>query len=141
MKFAFDWQAPAQSLVDLAIAALGGGGIVATINAVKNRRKVRVDAADQLNDSTLEWAKELQAESTKAKNEAEAARQKAHEAGLEVAKTLHEVALLRQQTHILAYRYQFLMTAIMGPNATIEALRLLVQSIPHEPDIHHAHEE
>ena len=100
-------------------ALLGGGAVVAVINAVANRRKVRVEVADRLSDSSLKWVQEFQ-------EEAQRARLEASEARREVAEVRRELGDVRREAEALARDLRNLRGAIMSPTATLERLRAMV---------------
>lgn len=113
-----------------AIAALTGGAVVAAINAVAGKRKVKVEAVDLLNDSTLEWAKELKADASSARAEAAGAREEATRAHGALAQVRQEAMHLAWQLRVLNQHYQDVRGAILGPDASLETLRFMVS---HEP--------
>lgn len=126
------------NVVELVIAALGGGGLVEVIRAIANRRKMRVDSTSTLNDSTLKWAEALQRESDDSRREALEARREAQEAWqlfrdyrremeVEMRQLVSEMHKHRQMAETLTYRFRLIITAIMSPNVSVESLRELVQ--------------
>jgi hypothetical protein len=98
---------------------LGGGGLVAVVNAVAKRSAVKVDAAARLSDETLKWVNEFQDSAKEARSEAFAARQEATEAHA-------EMRLVRTEVAWLAGQLQQLRRAILDPGATLERLRAMV---------------
>lgn len=100
-------------------AALGGGGLVAIVNAFAKRRQVKVDAADRLSDGALKWVDEFQADAREARHEAAEARREATEAHA-------QMRAVRAEAQWLAGQLKALRRAIIDPNATIERLRMLV---------------
>lgn len=106
-------------------AGLGGGGLVAIVNAVARRRPVKVDAADRLSDGALKWVDEFQADAREARSEAAHARREATEAHA-------QMRAVRAEAEWLAGQLQALRRAIMAPDATLDRLRALVG-----PDANH----
>lgn len=106
-------------LLKLAGAALGGGTLGAWGLAASRRPAIRAEAADRLNDSTLEWAEALKADAKEARAEAAAARREATEAHA-------QMRAVRGEAEKLAAELRMLRTAIVDPAATVERLRLLV---------------
>lgn len=98
---------------------LGGGGMVAIVNAFAKRRQVKVDAADRLSDGALKWVDEFQADAREARSEAAAARREATEAHA-------QMRAVRAEAQWLAGQLQALRRAIVDPNATLDRLRMLV---------------
>jgi hypothetical protein len=106
-------------------AGLGGGGLVAIVNAVARRRTTKVDAADRLSDGALKWVNEFQENANEARFEAAAARREATEAHA-------QMRAVRAEAEWLAGQLQALRRAIMAPDATLDRLRVLVG-----PDANH----
>lgn len=104
-------------------AALGGGGLVAIVNALARRKVTKIEAADRLNDSTLEWADKLQAHATNALKEAA-------DAHREASAAREEMAAVRQEARALAWELRRLRQAILDPRITLDQLRLLVNDVP-----------
>lgn len=104
-----NWPTVVASLI---AAVLGGGGSVAIINAFARRNVTKVEAADRLNESTLEWAERLKADAMSAREEAAGARL--------------EMAAVRREAEALAWDLRRLRLAILDPYATLERLRLMV---------------
>lgn len=107
-------------------AAISSGGLVAIVNAVARRRKVKVDAADRLSDSTLKWVDEFQTEAREARKEAAEARKEATEARREATEAHNQMRAIRTEAELLAGQLQALRKAILDPNATIERLRAII---------------
>lgn len=99
---------------------VGGGGLVAMVNAFAKRRTVKVDAADKLSDGALRWVDEFQTEAREARNEAASARREAAEAHAQMRE-------IRAEAELLARELRHLRMAILDPNATVGRLRLLVE--------------
>lgn len=118
------------SMVEVALGALTGGGVVELIRAFRGRRRDRVDPTVTLNDSTLRWAEALQQESNASRAEAQQAWQLLRDTRLEMEKEfsglVSELHKHRQLAETLTYRYRILVSAIMSPNASLESLRLMV---------------
>lgn len=106
-------------LVAIISAGLTGGGAAAMVNALARRRVTKVEAADLLNESTLEWAGQLKADSADARKEAAEARVEAREARKEMASVRHEAELLAQELRRLRL-------AILDPFMTLDRLRSLI---------------
>lgn len=107
------------TLASIVGAALGSGGLVAIINAVAGRRKVKVDAADRLSDGALKWVDEFQSDAKEARSEAAAARREATEAHA-------QMRAVRAEAEWLAGQLQQIRRAIVDPGATLERLRAMV---------------
>lgn len=113
---------PTMTIVISAVSAvLSSAGIAAVVQAFAGRRKTRVEAADVLNDSTLEWAQAL-------KTDAREARQEAREARQEAAEMRREAAEMRRQFADLANELRTLHSAILDPGATLTGLKELVMT-------------
>ncbi len=97
-------------------SVLGSGGVATVITALSRRRVVKVEAADRLNESTLEWAEGL-------KQDAVAAR-------TELAAVRREMISVRKEAEALALDLRRLRLAILEPDATLDRLRLMVSDRP-----------
>lgn len=106
-------------LVTAASALLGGGGLVALINAATGRKGRKAEVADRLSDSSLKWVQEFQEEASRARLEASEARR-------EVAEVRRELGDVRREAEALARDLRNLRGAIMAPSATLERLRAVV---------------
>ena len=126
------------NLVELLIAFVTGGGLLEAIRAIARRRKTSAEAGKTtaettitLSDSTLGWAQVLKKEADEARGgETEAwneLRRTRVEMRAELDAIVSELHKHRQLAEVLTYRYRVLVGAIMSPNASIEALRQLVQ--------------
>ena len=109
-------------IVGTAITSLlASGGLIAVVNAVANRRKVKVDAADQLSDAALEQVRSALEQVAMARRDAEEARRSATHAWAEAADA-------RREAMTVAAQLRRLHSEILSPVATIEHLRTLVAS-------------
>lgn len=118
-------------VVTVLVAVLGGGGAATIITTLARRKVTKVEAADRLNESTLEWAEQLKAD-------AASARRDAHEARLEANGARVEMAAVRYEAESLAYELRRLRLAILDPYASIDKLRQLISEgpgngVPHTP--------
>lgn len=100
-------------------ALLGGGGMAAVISALAGRKVAKVEAADRLNESTLEWASAVKADAADARRETADARR-------EMAEMRLEMATVRREAEALAQELRKLRLAILDPFATLEQLRAMV---------------
>lgn len=108
------------TLISAVLASgLTGGGVVALVNALARRRVTKVDAADRLNESTLEWAAAVKADAADARRDASEARR-------EAADARREMGMVRQEAEALAKELRQLRLAILDPFATLEQLRAMV---------------
>lgn len=107
------------TVASLIATALASGGLGVIVNALANRRKVRVDAADRLSDGALKWVDEFQADAREARHEASEARREATEAHV-------QMRAVRAEAEWLAKQLQQLRRAIVDPSATLERLRAMV---------------
>lgn len=111
----------------VASALVSGGGLVAIVNALASRKKVRTDAAARLSDEALKWVGEFQEEARAARTEAAAlrretsrTREEAQEARVQVAAVTAEAEALGRQVHALR-------AAILDPQVTRQQLHTMVQ--------------
>lgn len=110
-------------IASVVAALLGGGGIAAVITAMGGRKVAKVEAADRLNESTLEWAAAVKADAADARRETADARREMAEMRLEMASVRHEA-------EALAKDLRHLRLAILDPFATLEQLRAMVNPGP-----------
>jgi hypothetical protein len=106
-------------VASLIAAIFGAGGSVAIVTSLARRRVTRVEAADKLNDSTLEWAIELKADAAGLRAEVAEARR-------ENADLRREIWVIRQEAEALGRDLRRLRIAIMDPYATLDRLRAMV---------------
>jgi hypothetical protein len=97
----------------------GAGGITAIATVLLQRRKFKADAAEVLTDTALTLVQplgarvaELEAESLKARRQAEVAS--------------HEISELRASVQAVTAMMRRWRAAILAPDATIEKLRIMV---------------
>lgn len=124
-----NWVSIAQA-VALLLGGLGAGQI---IQAFFKRKVTRVEAADRLNESTLEWAEQLKTDALEARKEAAEARTEATEARRELAEVrrqVHAVSLEAQQ--VAGYLAQIIRW-IQTPDMSMDRLRELVSQVPPNP--------
>lgn len=100
-------------------SVLASGGAVALINAFANRKKVKVDAVDQLSDTALEQVRSALEQVALARQDAADARRSATQAWAEAAEA-------RREAMAVAAHLRRLTSEILSPVATIEHLRTLV---------------
>jgi hypothetical protein len=100
-------------------SVLGGGGVAAIITAFSRRRVSKVEAADRLNESTLEWAAAVKADAADARRETADARR-------EMAEMRLEMSTVRREAEALAQDLRRLRLAILDPFATLDQLRSMV---------------
>lgn len=93
-------------------AILGGSGIGSIITAIMSRGKIAAEAADVVSKISVQFAKDVQADATAARQEAAAVRR--------------ELAEVRAEAHALALELRRLRLAILAPSASIDGLRALV---------------
>ena len=110
------------TLIQLVGVAISSGGIVAIINAVMRRRPIKVDAADRLNETTLEWAEALKADAEAARKDARMAREEAGEA-------YRQLRHCRLEAEELAHRLRVLRLQILSPNTTREQLAAIIGDV------------
>jgi hypothetical protein len=110
-------------IASVVAALLGGGGIAAIISAVSRQKVTKVEAADRLNESTLEWAAAVKADAADARRETADARR-------EMAEMRLEMATVRREAEALAQELRQLRLAILDPFATLDSLRMLVNPGP-----------
>jgi hypothetical protein len=104
-------------------AGLGSAGLVRLIDALARKRVVRVEAAERVNEMTLEWADAVQKDAARALLDATAARAEAAAARLEAEQAHRALRMARREIETIAARLVRLQGAIMAPGATVEALR------------------
>lgn len=125
----------AVALVSILGSLISGGGVVAAINALSNRKSQKVDAAANLNDSTLRWAEQMRKDIERLGDDAREARQEASEARREVADVRREMNHVRREfdemaTHMLNVKtLLFDQSALSTPELTIGRLRSMVSGI------------
>lgn len=100
-------------------ALLGGGAVVAIVNALAGRKQRSVDAGGKLSDSALKWVEQFQ-------EEARSARQETAEARRELADMRREMAVLRGDAEQLGRELRSIRALILSPSATLEMLRAAV---------------
>jgi len=114
------------TLASIAAGLLSGGGIVAIVNGVTQRRLVKVEVADRLNEATLEWAEQLKADNADSRRENAETRHELAEARREAAEVRREMTVVRHEAEALADDLRRLRQAILDPNATLDRLRAIV---------------
>ena len=105
--------------VGLLAALLGTGGGAAIVTSLARRKVTNVEAAERLNESTLEFATALKADAADARRETADARR-------EMSEMRREMATVRQEAEALARDLRQLRLAILDPFATLEQLRVMV---------------
>lgn len=103
------------------LAILGSQGLTAFVNMLGNRKKVSASAAAELNESTLEWAQQLQADAAGARKEAREARAEAGDAH-------RAMTSVRREAEGLAAQLRALRVAIFDPDITLARLRELARN-------------
>lgn len=115
-------------------AIIGGGGVVALINALARRRLTRADAESRLSDSTLKWVEQFQREAAGARQEASDMRREAADARREASEARAEWRQMRMQMQHemqdLADRIRRIREAVWSPTATLESVRTVVNGFP-----------
>jgi uncharacterized protein (DUF3084 family) len=115
----------------LIIGGVGGtAGVAALLNAVFGRSKTKAEAAQVVVGSAVTLMNELEEAAREARQESRAAHDEAKASRSESRAAHQEMAEVRKHAHALADELHRLRTAIMHPDATIEALRALVGSGP-----------
>lgn len=104
----------------LVASLLGGGGMVAIINALAKRKVTKVEATERLTDSAAEWADKLQEHAERALKQAESAQR-------ETEAVRQQMTVVRREAEVLAWELRSLRLAILDPAATLEALRQRVR--------------
>lgn len=117
---------PIWTVVQVVAAALVGGGLVAWIQAKARVPLTKAEAADRLNDATLEWAEQVKTDAMDARREAREAREDAEEAR-------RQIRAVRDEAEHLAGYLRWLVMSIHEPTMTIERLRTLVGDGPGLP--------
>jgi hypothetical protein len=105
---------------------IGGGGVVAFVQAFAGRRVAKADAAERLTGSALEIAEELKKDAKDARAEAAGARSEAAGARREATEAHNQMRQIRVEAEDLAGRLRMLVAAIWSPTASIDGLRALV---------------
>lgn len=116
--------------IGLVVAILGSGGISYIVNAIANRRVVRVDAVDRLSDSALKWVEQFQEQATAAQVEAARAwavvnqiRQECAETRREVTDARTQLRAVRDEAELLSREIQHIRRLVTEPGMTINRLR------------------
>lgn len=116
------------TLITAIVSALvSGGGLVAVVNALASRRKVRTDAAARLSDEALRWVGEFQEEAKAARTEAAALRKETAKTREEAQEARAQVAAVTVQAEALGRQVQALRAAILDPQVTREQLHDMVR--------------
>lgn len=113
-----------------AVTGLSGGGLVAIVQGLFQRRVTRADAADRLTDSAVEWATALKADADSARREAGEAYEAARAARRELTEVHRQMAALADEVEIVTLRLRQWRTAILDPQTTLERLRAMVDAEP-----------
>lgn len=111
----------------IASALVSGGGLVAIVNALASRRKVKTDAAARLSDEALKWVGEFQEEAKAARSEAAALRRETTRTREEAQEARVQVAVVTGQAEALGRQVQALRAAILDPQVTREQLHSMVR--------------
>lgn len=106
-------------VVSLVAALLGTGGGAAIVTALARRKVTNVEAAERLNESTLEFATALKADAADARRETADARR-------EMSEMRREMTNVRHEAELLAEDLRRLRLAILDPFATLDSLRAMV---------------
>lgn len=119
-------------LPTLVAALIGGGGVVAIVNAVARRRLTQVEAATQLNDQAIEWAKHLEQSAADARNSAMQAWTQAAASARDASDARREASDARREAAEIGRELRALRSVITDPAAlnepaaTIAKLRAMV---------------
>lgn len=116
---------------------LGGGGVVAIVQAVAGRKQRKVDAADKLSEGSVDWALELKKDASGARAEAHEAREEAKGARQELAQVHRSMRELADEVEAVTQRLRHWRTAILDPAATLENLRRMVDADPRQMNGRH----
>lgn len=100
-------------------ALLGGGAVVAIVNALAGRKPRNAEVADRLSESTLRWVEQFQEETASARREAADARR-------EVADMRRQIAQMRDEAEQLGRELRSIRALILSPSVTLEQLRTAV---------------
>jgi chromosome segregation ATPase len=90
------------TVVTIVAGLLGGGGVVAVVNAIAGRRVSRADAAGRLSEGALRWVDEFQRSASGAESAAAAARAEAAAARSEIADLHGQLIEVRDQARRIA---------------------------------------
>jgi predicted ABC-type ATPase len=107
-------------------AVFAGGGAAAVVNALARRRVVHVEAADRLNESTLEWAEQLKADAHGARIDASEARKEAADARREATEAHRQMRAVKTEAEEIASYLAVVVRWIQSPDMSMERLRALV---------------
>jgi hypothetical protein len=110
----------------IAGAIFGGGGMAVIVNAFARRGVTRVEAADRLNEATLEWAEQLKSDAAGARREASEARHEASEARREATAAHREMRAIKLEAEELAGFLAQVVRWVQSPDMSMERLRVLV---------------
>jgi hypothetical protein len=119
------------TIITAVSALLGGGAVVAIVNALAGRKQRSVDAGGKLSDSALKWVEQFQEETAAARREAAEARTEAASANAaarreidamrqEAAAARREVAQVRDEAERALRSIRLL---VLSPGATLEQIR------------------
>lgn len=117
------WLLPVATVVG---GIISSAGVAALVNAVAGRRTVKVDAADRLTDSALEWAQALKADADSARQDAAESRREAAEARRDANEARREATEARREAAEANREMRRLIRLIHDPYVTLDRLRALV---------------
>jgi len=128
-------------IITVVPSVLAGGGIVALINAMANRPKIKADATEGLTDTAVAQVKaaldqmkavreDAEHQIKLARNDAERAVREAAEARLAATQAWAEAAEARREAMFAVAALRQRDLAILSPYATLESLREMVKSGP-----------
>jgi len=119
---------PAAIVVALILALFSGGGVGALIEAFRNRGKTKAEVTQTVSEAAAgvvemlqKTANEAQADANEARNAARLAREEAEEAR-------RQMRAMRMDAETLAYRFRFLINAILDDNVTRDHLKELART-------------
>lgn len=110
-------------VIQTCIALLGSAGLIKLIEAVSRRRSIKVEAADRVNEMTLEWAAAVRADAQAARNEVREARSDAEAARSDAREARTDMANLRTEIRAATATLRYWRQAILSPEATLAGLR------------------
>jgi hypothetical protein len=119
------------NLVELAFAGLFGGGLTELFRAIGRRRRDKTHETVSINDSAMKQVESLQKAADNAQAGEELAweqlRKTRQDLTRELSQIQSELHRHRQFAELLTYRYRVLVSAIMNPNVSREALMAMAQ--------------
>lgn len=122
-------------VVTVVVAVFSGGGLVSGIEALRHRGKDKADTTASISAAAIEvvtmlreTAQAAKLDADEARKEAAEARNTSRQANQEANGALQQMAEVRHEMEVMAYRFRRLTGAILDDNVTRTELKLMVRS-------------